>query len=73
MSKKLTWINFETLLEEIKAIKTKINKLENLVYLVIDDRDNKIKELESMANPYSDNGSPICNSGMEEKDRDWEL
>jgi hypothetical protein len=40
--------------------------------LKIDDRDNKIKELESMANPYSNSGSPICNSDMEEKDLDWE-
>jgi hypothetical protein len=40
--------------------------------LVIDDRENTIKELESMANPYPDSGSPICNSDVEEKDLEWE-
>lgn len=55
------WIDIETLIQEIEFLKARIRQLEHQIYFAIDDRDNRIIELESLANPYSNCGEAICN------------
>jgi hypothetical protein len=73
MTYKPRWISFETLIQEIEFLKMKISYLATQIYFANDDRDNKIQDLESMANPYFDSGSPICTADQEGKEREWEL
>lgn len=61
MNNSSRWIDIETLIQEIEYLKTRIKKLEHEIYFAIDDRDNRIIELESLVNPYSDSGDAICN------------
>lgn len=65
MSNHSRWIDIETLIQEIEFLKTKIKELEHQIYFAIDDRDNRIIELESLANPYSDSGEAICNCDVD--------
>jgi len=61
MSKYSRWIDTETLIQEVEYLKEKIKDIEHQIYFAIDKFDNRIIELESLANPYSDSGEAICN------------
>lgn len=61
MNNSSRWLDTETLIQELKYLKLRIKELEHQIYFAIDDRDNKIGELESLVNPYSDSGEAICN------------
>lgn len=59
----ISWIKKIMIIHEINN--RKIQELENYInYLqsIIDDKNDQIAELESLQDPYSNNGDPVCNS-----------
>ncbi|MGF1603412.1 MAG: hypothetical protein ACFCU8_15590 [Thermosynechococcaceae cyanobacterium] len=62
---RLAWATPQMLLERLKYLRQEMEALEVLICQVLSDHADTVTELESLVDPYSDSGAPICNTYRE--------